>query len=206
MSDNGGEFAPPDEAAWSAWRPCELASRLKELSLPWCIVGGWALDLWHGHQLRDHEDIEFTILRDDLAAFRACLSDMRLYSVHDGRIEYLAPDEQPEPDVFQIWCEEIASRTWRADMMIEPGSPDRWVYKREPSISAPRKEMVARTADGIPYLKPAAVLLFKAKYQRPKDEADFEHALPKLTQEDQTWLRSRLEILHPGHVWISSLT
>ncbi|MBW9086391.1 amino acid transporter [Rhizobium wenxiniae] len=206
MSNKGDEFESPDEAAWSAWNPYELAARLKDLSLPWCVVGGWALDLWHGHQLRDHEDIEFTILRDDFAAFRACLADMRFYSVQDGQIEYLAPDEQPEPDVFQIWCEEIASRTWRADMMIEPGTLDRWVYKREPSISAPRKEMVARTADGIPYLKPAAVLLFKAKYLRPKDEADFEHALPKLTQEDRAWLRSLLEILHPGHVWISSLS
>lgn len=206
MRNEGNEFAPPDEAAWSAWSPCELAVRLQDLTLPWCVVGGWALDLWHGRQLREHEDIEFTILRDDLDAFRACLPGIRFYSVQDGRIDYLALDEQPDPDGFQIWCEEMASRRWRADMMIEPGTPDQWIYKREPSISFPRKEMVSRTANGIPYLKPTAVLLFKAKYLRPKDEADFGHALPKLRQEDRTWLRSRLEILHPGHVWISSLS
>ncbi|WP_313198373.1 nucleotidyltransferase domain-containing protein [Rhizobium sp.] len=206
MRNEASELAPPDEAAWSAWSPYELAARLESLSLPWCVVGGWALDLWHGRQLRDHEDIEFTILRDDLPAFRASLSGIRFYSVRDGRIDSLAPDEEPDPNVFQIWCEEMASRTWRADMMIEPGTPDQWVYKREPSISAPRKEMVSRTANGIPYLKPTAVLLFKAKYLRPKDEADFGHALPKLPQEDRAWLRSRLEVLHPGHVWISSLS
>ena len=35
-----------------------------------------------------------------------------------------------------------------------------------------------RTDDGIPYVIPEVVLLFKAKARRAKDEADFQHALP----------------------------
>jgi hypothetical protein len=52
--------------AWSPWHPRELAQRLEGMSKPWCIVGGWALDLWHGHETRAHEDIEFTVLRGDV--------------------------------------------------------------------------------------------------------------------------------------------
>ena len=40
----------PDDDAWSAWRPEELGRRLRGVEKPWCIVGGWALDLWHGRE------------------------------------------------------------------------------------------------------------------------------------------------------------
>jgi len=56
-----------------------------------------------------------------------------------------------------------------------------WIYKRDSAISGPR---VDTTAEGIAYLKPAAVILSKAKYQRAKDEIDFERALPKLPASD----------------------
>ena len=48
----------PDDDAWGAWHPADLARRLHGLERPWCVVGGWALDLWHGRQTRDHEDLE----------------------------------------------------------------------------------------------------------------------------------------------------
>ncbi|MBB6465193.1 hypothetical protein HNQ96_001040 [Aminobacter lissarensis] len=66
-----------------------LASRLAGVSRPWCIVGGWALDLWHGHQKRDHEDLEFTVLRSDLPVFRKALTGMNFHSVGSGVVEQL---------------------------------------------------------------------------------------------------------------------
>ena len=195
-----------DHGAWSAWHPSELAGRLGAIAKPWCIVGGWALDLWQGRQTRDHEDLEFAVLREDVDIFRQCLSGgMRFHAVGDGVVTYLPPDEQPPADIFQIWCEDVAARRWRADMMIEPGTPEMWVYKRDARISAPRAEMVARTADGIPYLKPAAILLFKAKYRRAKDEVDFDNALERLTAPERVWLKACLDALHPGHAWVQRL-
>lgn len=90
-------------------------------------------------------------------------------------------------------------------MMLEAGTPDLWVYKRAPSLTRPRGEMVWRTAEGIPSLNPAAVLLFKAKDRRPKDEADFALAQPRLPAAERRWLRDCLERLHPGHGWIAAL-
>lgn len=46
-------------------------------------------------------------------------------------------------------------------MMLERGSRDFWVYKRDLAITAPRQQMIRQTQDGIPYLAPAAVLLSK---------------------------------------------
>ena len=43
--------------------------------------------------------------------------------------------------------------------------------------------MLGRSEGGIPYLRPHAVLLFKAKDPRPKDEFDLAGSLPKLANE-----------------------
>jgi len=198
-------YPPPDHGAWSAWHPAELARRLGTMSKPWCVVGGWALDLWHGYQTREHEDLEFTILRSDFSAFRRCLDGMRFYTVGNGIVEYLPADAEPPTHIAQIWCQDTVARRWRVDMMIEPGTPDTWIYKRDASIALPRAEMVDTTAEGIPYLKPAAILLFKAKYQRPKDEADFENASAKLTAAERDWLKACLDAIHPGHDWAKRL-
>jgi hypothetical protein len=88
---------------------------------------------------------------------------MEFYTVNDGVLELLAADREPVMEIFQIWCFDRAASRWRADMMIESGTHDCWVYKRDPQIKRPRTEMAALTADGIPYLNPSAVLLFKAK-------------------------------------------
>lgn len=194
-----------DHDAWSSWHPTELARRLSGISRPWCIVGGWALDLWHGRQTRDHGDLEFTILRNDLNAFRRVLEGMEFYTAGDGIVEYLPDNEEPPATIYQIWCQDITERRWRVDMMLEPGTRDSWVYKRDPTIIRPRADMVITTSDGIPYLKPAAILLFKAKHRRPKDEIDFENALPKLEASERAWLKTCLETAHPGHEWVRML-
>jgi len=194
-----------DHDAWCAWHPTELSKRLIGVFRPWCIVGGWALDLWHGYQTRDHEDLEFTVLRDDLDIFRRALKGMEFYAAGDGVVEYLPAEEAAPASIFQIWCQDVEERCWRVDMMIEPGSLDNWVYKRNPAIARPRAEMVDLTSDGIPYLRPAAILLFKAKHRRGKDDIDFENAVPKLDASERIWLKACLEITHPGHDWTQAL-
>lgn len=191
--------------AWSAWRPGALAHRLAGIGRPWCVVGGWALDLWHGVETRPHDDLEFTILRSDFAVFRAALADLRLHAVGDGNVDPLAADETPPENIAQVWCEDVAGQCWRADMMLEDGTPETWVYKRDPSIRRPRPDVVRATADGVPYLAPEAVLLFKAKYRRGKDEADFSKALPKLDAAQRRWLKDCIEKAHPDHEWAKVL-
>ncbi len=178
--------------AWCAWHPTELASRLTGIAQPWYIVGGWALDLWHGHQTREHEDLEFAVLHSDLPVFRRALTGMEFHTAGSGIVEHLPAQSDPPAEISQIWCLDVEQRCWRVDMKIEDGSPELWVYKRNPAIVVPRADIVAMTPDGIPYLKPATVLLFKAKYQRPKDEIDFENALPKLERVGRAWLKQRV--------------
>ena len=60
---------------------------------------------------------------------------------------------------------------------------------------------IKRSAEGIPYLAPEIVLLHKAKAPRPTDEDDLALTLPTLTTLQAEWLRTALEIVHPGHRW-----
>lgn len=191
--------------AWCAWHPHELARKLSGIERPWCVVGGWALDLWHGIETRVHDDLEFTILRADFDRFRTALPGMRFHAVGDGQVEILGEGEIPPSEIAQVWCEDVAARCWRVDMMLEDGTPEIWVYKRDPAVRRPRGEMAQVTADGIPYLAPEAVLLFKAKYRRDKDEADFAQALPKLEARQRQWLKARIAEAHPDHGWLRDL-
>ncbi|ETK18759.1 hypothetical protein H097_11333 [Pseudomonas sp. FH4] len=193
----------PDQELWSAWTPAELAVRLKAVSLPWCVVGGWALDLWRGEKTREHDDIEFTMLRDDFPAFRHALGDLDMYTAKSGVLTFLPLGHIPGLDIHQVWCFDPVAQAWRVDMMIESGSPEVWVYKRDGAIRFPRAEMLYLSREGIPYLRPAAILLFKAQHVRPKDEEDFHKTLPTLPDEEVAWLRQHLLKLHPGHHWIT---
>lgn len=202
----------PDEEAWGAWHPTELARWLAGVDRHWCVVGGWALDLWHGRETREHHDLEFTVLREDFDRFREVLAigsaeqnRFAFYTAIDGVLTLL-PDDLPLPSAAsQIWCWDVAAERWRVDMMIEPGTSETWVCKRDHAITRPRHEIVDQSAEGVPYLGPSAILLLKAKHQRAKDEADFETALPKLGASEKDWLKDCLSHLYPGHAWIERL-
>jgi len=169
------------------------------------VVGGWAIDLYLGEQTREHEDLEVAISRDDFALVRDVLHRFVFHTVGDGAVRVLGRDAQPPADKHQNWILDIEANAWRMDVMIEPGNATTWIYRRDESLRAPREFMVATTRDGIPYLGPHGVLLFKAKHQRPKDEADFDRCLPVMHDDAKSWLATSLDRMHPNHPWIARL-
>ncbi|GAA3114638.1 hypothetical protein GCM10010520_68160 [Rhizobium viscosum] len=195
---------PLADDAWNPWHPAELMQRL-DASFCWYVVGGWALDLWHGIETREHEDLEFAVLPEDLDRARALLGELMFFAVDDGRFEPLPAAARPPEKVMQFWGADIDEGCWRVDMMLERGTADSWVYKRDPAIGAPRAEMIRTSPGGIPYLAPEAVLLFKARHCREKDEGDFDRAVPKLDTSGRARLRGWLQHCHPGHDWIARL-
>ena len=195
---------PLPQEAWNAWHPAELMKRLGT-DIHWYVVGGWALDLWHGRQTRDHEDLEFAVLREDIERARSLLGKLTFFTVVDGQIDYLPSSVPPAAHVAQLWGADSVEGRWRVDMMPERGTPATWVYKRDLSLTMPRSAMIRKTSDGLPFLAPAAILLFKAKHRRDKDEKDFDLALPRLAASERDDLRRWLEKLHPDHDWIARL-
>ncbi|NSZ61090.1 amino acid transporter (plasmid) [Agrobacterium tumefaciens] len=196
---------PPPDDAWEAWSPEELVARLGRADTDWYIVGGWALDLWHGEQTRAHEDLEFSVPACQAQGYRSVLSDLEFFTARDGKLDHLPRVEPLPEDVWQLWGADIGAGRWRVDMMVDRGSLDMWVYKRDPSLTLPRAKAIRATAGGIRYLAPHIVLLFKARHAREKDDQDFRNALPRLESTERSALHRWLEALHPGHAWIQEL-
>lgn len=196
---------PPLEA-WRPWTPEDAARALAGCAAPWCVVGGWAIDLSLGRATRAHEDLEIAIARPDFPALRAHLTDagLKLHVVGDGQVRALAPDTAPPPDKHQNWALDPIANEWRVDVMLEPGDAETWIFRRDERIRAPRAFMIG-AAGAVPHLKAHGALLYKAKAARPKDEADFAAAAPHLARGERAWLIEALGLAHPGHAWIAAL-
>jgi hypothetical protein len=195
----------PGVDAWSPWTPDELAQRLDGFARPWCVVGGFAIDLFLDATTRPHLDLEIAVARADLPLVRAHLPQLVFHAVGDGSVRRLRADEAPPLDRHQSWGLDERAGAWRVDVMVEPGDADWWVYRRDEQIRRPRAEMVSESERGVPYLRPEGTLLFKAKRMSPKDDLDFAACLPRMETTARAWLADALRTTHPGHAWIDAL-
>lgn len=195
----------PPLSAWKAWAPYETMKRVAGAQIPWAVCGGWAIDLFLGEETRPHDDIEIEILRADFPKLRHWLQPLDFYEVGDGEVRALAPGAVPPPEKHQTWLADPDANIWLMDAMLQEGDAQTWVCRRNPALTAPRARMIAKTSYGVPYLRPEAVLLFKAKATRPKDEADFASAVPRMDADARAWLKDALVQTHPEHHWIAQL-
>jgi hypothetical protein len=197
----GREITDPH---WDPWHPEDIARLLADVIVPWCVAGGWALDLFRGEQTREHADLEIAVPAPSFGAVRAVLTGYDLEVVGAGKIW---PLDSPAFDVMhQTWVSEPGSGVYRLDIFREPQRYGAWACRRDETITLPYERIIRRTWEGIPYLAAEIVLLFKAKHAaEPKNQADFEGALPLLDAGAVGWLRDVLPRVHPGHPWIGAL-
>jgi hypothetical protein len=197
----------PDVGKWDPWRPEEAARRLEVVKAPWYVAGGWAIDLFLGGQRREHEDLEIAVPSSRFDEVVDALSDFEFFVITGPReaIPLEAARDRLE-QTHQTWVREPADGSWRLDVFREPNDGDTWICRRSPSITMPYERLVERTGAGLPYGRPEVILLYKAKhFQQPKNQKDFEAALPRLETERRRWLRDALELVHPEHAWLSGL-
>ncbi len=80
-----------------------------------------------------------------------------------------------------------------------------WTNKFVPDHVAPVEDVTWVADDGIRYLLPEIVLVYKARLRRAKDEPDFEATLPVLTEPARAWMRQALATVVPDHPWLDRL-
>lgn len=206
----GGIELSPDEIAtlsarWSScWTPTEVAQRLAGISTPWYVAAGWALDLFRGRQTRAHEDTEIAIPAASFPEVRDRFPGYVFDAPGSGRIW-----EDATPDVLaavhQTWLRDPAGDNYLLDVFREPHDGDTWICRRDERIRLPYSDIIHHTQDGIPYLAPEMVLLFKAKHARRKDQSDFDTTVPHMSPAQRDTLAGLLDRVHPGHPWIADL-
>jgi hypothetical protein len=198
---------------WHSWRPHEAARFFAPLPAPWWIAGGWAIDLFLGHQTRPHDDLDVQVLRQNQQEIRTLFRGWDVQAAHPSPPE--SPPEWPfrdweigedlSPDVHDIWCRPSTTEPWAIQLMIADVHEDRWLFRRDPGIARPISTIGRVTRGGIPYLSPEIQLLYKAKGMRPKDGDDFQRVLPQLGRTGRQWLWRTLTKAHPGHPWLAQL-
>jgi hypothetical protein len=196
----------PDLEAWAPWPPAVLADRLAGAAFPWAVAAGWALDLFRGEQTRHHDDLEIALPAGSFPEVPPLFPDVEFWVPQGaGRLAPMSADTLAG-ESHQSWAYDPAGRCWRFDVFREPHDGDTWICRRDGSIRMRYADLIRRTGDGVPYLVPEVVLLFKAKALRDKDRADFDGTLPLLTTAQRAWLHDALGVVHPGHPWRSRLT
>ncbi len=192
----------PDLSAWDAWRPGEVArpTGREHDVVHHCGLGAGSPSR---PQTRDHDDLEIAVPADRSSEFQRVLADYDLYVIGAG-----LPARSPRKlaEHHQTWVRERLTGLWRLDIMREPWEGDTWVFRRDARIRLPRERVIAHTPDGIPYARPEVAVLYKAKNARPKDDSDFARVLSLLDPAGRRWLAQSLELVHPGHRWLETLS
>jgi hypothetical protein len=198
---------------WARRTPADVARLFEGYAGTWWLAGGWAIEAFTG-VAREHDDIDPSVLRDELPLLRAHLADrLHVWAAAAGSLTPLVPELDPEgvaDDVLpagchQVWTRPSALEPWEYDVLLSAGTGEEWVYRREPVLRMPLADALWER-DGVRYLRPELQLLFKAPGLRPKDQADFDATLPHLDRRRRGWLRDALAATTVAHPWMARLT
>lgn len=194
------------ETPWGPWDPPPLSEAVRLLAplrTPWWIAGGYAVELAVGSAYRDHGDIDVLLPRRDQLAVQAVLAGWEWWAADPpGTLRPWLPGEILPAHVHDIWCRPGPAEPWRVQFMLDDMEGDDWVFRRDPRIRLPLDRLGKVSGDGVPYVVPQVQLLYKSKSRRPKDEQDFEAALPVLGADQRSWLTETITLAEGAdHPW-----
>lgn len=197
------------EARYGPWQPltpAQLADELDGFERPWWVVGGWAIEAATGYR-REHEDTDISILSQDVSTFVNHVKDRwHVWNVVGGVLHPLGDRcTTVEEPGSQLWLRANATSPWVVDMPLTPSTDGLWTNKRIPHHVARVEDVTWIDHDGIRYLLPEIVLLYKARLRRSKDDPDFDATLPILPPARRDWMREALKSHVPDHPWLDRL-
>ena len=172
---------------------------------PWCVAGGWAIDLFLRRVTRPHGDLELAIFRPDQLVLRHHLRGWRFEKVIEGgRVEW--PDgERLELPVHEVHARRTDGSPAALEFLLNERDGDHWVYRRNAAIRLAIERAILRPGAGLPVLAPEIVLLFKSKAPRQKDEADWASTLSALDAQQRQWLLRAIRATETEHPWIGAM-
>lgn len=185
-----------------------VAEELRDFPVTWYICGGWALDLFLGRVTRVHHDVDVEVSRADQLALQQHMTERgwKLLTPFESRLQSWPMYMRLEHPRHQVHAHR---RGAFIDFLLADLDGGVWRYRREPTIIRDMGRAGFHSDEGIPFLAPELVLLFKSKNtsgkERSKDKADFEEVCLKLEPERRFWLRWALLAVDPFHQWIEQL-
>jgi hypothetical protein len=182
----------------------KIAAIMQSFEKPWFVAGGWAVDLFLGRETRTHEDIEVSIFRRDQETIWRHLSAWEGGNVQAGTRRPWRGEWLPPP-IHEIHAKRGEENLREIEVLLDEAWADTWRFRRNLAVMRPTADIGLRNPEGVPFLAPEIVLLYKAKDPRPQDEADFRATLPALDANRRQRLADALRTCHPGHAWLDAL-
>ncbi len=196
-----------DYSYWEPFSPQEVAQIFSAFAGPWCIAGGWGLDLFLNKITREHADIDVIVLREDQPLLFELFQGFEIFVVDPpGSLRPWKVTESLSYPLYNIWIREKAIGPWKVQVMLQDHRPQEWLFRRDHLISGPLDKLVVQTNIGIPVLSPDIQLLYKGKDIRTKDQQDFQKVLPYLEAEQSIWLGEKIrQVYGKQHPWLEQL-
>ena len=184
--------------------PCEkIASVMTGFHQNWGIAGGWAIDLFIGQETRNHSDIEIAVFRKDQVDVKQYLKNWTFHKVVKGERQFWG-DEFLERPIHELHAIREADQQL-VEILLNETDDEQWLFRRDKSISLPLDKVWFSSKEGMPYLNPVIVLLYKVRGTREKDHQDFHQVIGHLHTSDRQWLKAAIEQHEPEHEWLSYL-
>ena len=120
----------------------------------WCIAGGWALDLFLGRRTRTHADVDVAVFRDDQRLVREHFRGWEMLKVAGGELVPRVEGEWLAQPVHEVRASRSTDVPRTAELLLNERDGDRWIFRRDPSITLPLDRAILRDPDGVPFLAP----------------------------------------------------
>lgn len=187
------------------------ATVMNAFERPWCIAGGWAIDLWLGRVTRAHSGVAVAVFRDDQIALRDFLGPAwRFFIV--GRDGTPRPWRRDDRQMLMLPVQELRAapaagggQRRQVEFFFHESDTLDWMYRDDARVRWPIDQWTVRGAFGVPALAPHLALLFKSARPRPQDDLDLRSAEPELAPELKRWLAEALALSDPRHPWLDRL-
>jgi hypothetical protein len=197
---------PNVDSAWSPLSVDDVVEVMRGAGFFWSLAGGHAIERVVGRSYRTHGDIDIVVLRSQQLAVQQWFSEWTLMAADPpGCLRPWDAGEKLSWRVHDIWAHRPNAPGWELQIMIQEDDGTSWFFRRDDRVHGLVDEL-AVLVDGVPVLRPALQLLFKAKNSRPRDEQDFLELLPVLAHRERQALWEWLDLTSPnGHPWMAAL-
>ena len=203
----------------------EAARLLEGSGIDWAVCGGFALDLFLGRETRVHGDLDLAAPEEhrELIERWMLAKGWQVWEFRgQGMLRPLSADTPSEPgrnlmcvregcELVTFWPCDVPGMVlheWHShgirtlnymEFLFHDRSEGQTFFGRSMDRAVLRR-------DGVPFLAPEIVLLYKASQpERPANQADCAAALSAMDGEQRAWFMSALAQRYPGgHPWLET--
>lgn len=209
-----------------------LNDYLKKIEVDYALCGGSAIDLFIGQKTRPHKDLDVSVYwedRDEIVQYmlehgwniyEPCgyqylhkitnIKEQKCVKSNIWCIKHNNPHYkfvEHEKEIFTVNFD--GSEQTKLDFiefLFNNHDSEHFIYARNHSIKRELYKAIIKSND-VCYLAPELVLLYKSNaLNNPDYQHDFDNVLPKMNENQITWLENALVCMFPdGHEWIRKI-